>query len=678
VKAATSTDIFTLLLDAFYYGDVNPICKVQYLGDDYIWHDLEDVMQVSISKKSVDNRWNAFSLLPPISDMSVSMSNATQKYSDASGTAFEGILTRNRKLRCSLGYRIKTDTVQYEILSMATEAGTYYNTKLLNGILMTDPSAPHVGAPDVKLVPGWTLYDSGTYDSGTYSGEGYYITRVMHYRDIESVKVLADNANIKVYFRSSSSSRGILNKAFTLLGNVIANAETEFVTSNPSDARYFQVAIVFETSTWGLGGVTSITLGHYYHDELFQQGLYLADDPGFTAAAKGYYASFSARSYLKRALETKVSLQNYTTVDIMEIVRRAATKAGIPWNATDLPSVGITVSIPSTQPFHNVTAQSVFDECITYIAAMSASNYRLYENDDGELVLGIKPLTAANADLSLHYEDNLFSTSKQKSSNNLLQRATAMKTEAVMNDVIQLADTTLTTAADHVVSLSNEAIYKDVEIYYQASDASVEASIIDSSLNSITIRITGTGTISVRVIVEGCRFSGSRPYAGEIFSSVNHIIAHPEQGVNASIQRREGITHKFINRFIASDANAKDIATKLMSEWGNKKYQLSVTVWGMPWVEVNDKHTIFEKYAQTNSIFIVEDISQTFNSNGANFRTTINYIDLGFFLSDYIWDRNGWEEGDLDILFDRGMIWDQDLVGADPETYENTREVRFS
>jgi len=674
MKIPSTSDAFDDLLDVLSSGSSHPIARVQYMSDAQAWVDLEDVLSVTINKKGVDNRWNVFSLLPPVSEMTVQMNNFAQKYSDGSGSPFEGILTRNRKLRAFLGYLLNGTSKNIVSISLANESLVLWHTSNAGGVIKSDSGAEALPPSLAGLT--FQLYGSGLYGSGLYQIEGYWESSVIQSGSLDELRVTADMGDIDIYMRSSVSSETLSSENYTLLGETISGIKQFLTPSIDDKKRYFQVAAVFRTGTWGLGQVSELNLHSRYNLEFFSQGIFLADDPQFTSSKDSYGASFSARDYFKKALETKISIPSYTG-DIIGIVRLAASKVGIPWTTASLPTVSKTVTIPSGQPFTTVTAQAILDECITYMAATVNANYRLRIKDDGLLTLVSKPASAVTADYSLHYAYDLFAIQKGYSSNNLLQAASVLAKENAVQEQIQLANQTLTSIGDHTITLSYEALFKEVEVYYQTSDPSVNAEIISSALNNVVIRLTGSGTVSVNVKVNGCRFTGSRPYSGESFASINHIIPHVQQGVSGSEQRRDGITYKFVNRFISSDAEAKAVADLMVAGYGNKKYQLTVTVWGLPIAEIDDRFMVYEKYTATNSIFVLENISQSFNAAGASYRSTLTFTDLGFTLPAFIWDANGQDEGPLDLLWDSGLIWDQDLGFGeiDNETYENTRPV---
>jgi hypothetical protein len=299
-------------------------------------------------------------------------------------------------------------------------------------------------------------------------------------------------------------------------------------------------------------------------------------------------------------------------------------------------------------------------------------------NDDGYLELILKPDTATSADYVMDYRSNIFSLSKGYTSNNLLQRMTIMQKDHTVGAETQLDTDTFTTAGSKTLSWGSESIYKRLVVEYNASSADATVTVTAVTNTSITMTVAGT-TLDVDVTAYGDSLNSTPPPCGEWLVNNNHVISKAKQ-FTAGLQLRNGFTNKITNVFVPDDATAATIASVYGDEFGNRRFELSVAGVGNPLLEINDKVMVFEHYTNSSSIFIMTGINHSFQSNGAEYKSSFKFVDFGFTLAQLIWDLNGMLPGAGDLDFDIGYLWEQDLgyVFEDANDYSLTKEVQFS
>jgi len=146
---------------------------------------------------------------------------------------------------------------------------------------------------------------------------------------------------------------------------------------------------------------------------------------------------------------------------------------------------------------------------------------------------------------------------------------------------------------------------------------------------SITFEITGA-TPSVAVTVYGDSVNGA--YAG--FSG---------EAVKAGlIEEGEGYTRTVTNRFVQSDAEAGEIAEALIARFSDDTTALqgSLSIDGMPLLEINDLILALEINTNTFQLFVIEGISISYDAEGARYKQSLQIRSIGNTLSEIVYDRN--------------------------------------
>ena len=98
-----------------------------------------------------------------------------------------------------------------------------------------------------------------------------------------------------------------------------------------------------------------------------------------------------------------------------------------------------------------------------------------------------------------------------------------------------------------------------------------------------------------------------------------------------------------------------------------------------PYLELNDKVVVYDKYTYTDDLFILSEIKEDWREPAL--KDTLVFKDSGLVLDPFIWDRNGIEPGINDIGYDRGFVWDQALpinATADDQNYDFLKAILFN
>jgi hypothetical protein len=682
MKSASTDDRTDIILyDVIQGSRQHPVCIVEYEDDYGVWQQFDDLLSVNINKNSQDSRYGSFSLLPETGEISLSFDNSQEKYSPGTGNEFDGILIRNRKVRASLGYALQEAISKSLSLNVTSYQKQLYHTQIIGSSVFN--SITNTGGAASLLGITFSMYGTYLYGGGTYGIDGYYLTDPIdtyanRVEVLQTLSVTSDTNKIKLYYRHANTQAKLALQSFAYAGATVNG--TTAINFPDTDDRYIQFAFIWEVGAWSstTGYITGLAINYTDTAEYFSQGIFLLDDPSFNSSSGAYTASVSGRDYLKKSYETQMSLPTIYGEDVMTIVRWVCDRAQIPYTNTTLPLLSSPVTIADADNFKDVSARDILDECIAYATGVLNTDYRLIMNDDGNLELILIPSNSTTADYVMDYRSNIFSLSKGYTQNNLLQRITVMQKEHTVAAETLLASATYTAVGVETLSWSNESIYKRIEVEYNnsSSDAKVEIAFVRNTY--ITFTISGA-TLDVDIKIYGDELAATPPFCGEWIVDKNHVISKAKQ-FDAGLQLRNGFTHKLLNRFVFDDISSETMALNYGTRFGNRLYELSINGVGNPLVEINDKVLVFEKYTNSQSIFVLTGISHSFSADGAEFKSSFKFVDYGFTLANFIWDLNGATEGAGDFKWDTGYLWDIDLGYANSDTtdYSSTKRVKFS
>jgi hypothetical protein len=690
-KTASSTDIKESIYETIIDSRSHPSLQVDYIADDLSTKVCDDVKSVSCGLATVSNDYNQFSLMPPASTFSMSVDNRGSKYSPETGLEFDGVLVRDRKVIPKLGYVIDSATGKKDseaVLSLGTsDIIANYNTQLITGKRYNDSSTHHTDSG----LAGITLkkYDDyNGYDKFNYQYPAYVVFSVNPSstirNNLSALSVTSDTTGIRIYIRAVDDSEVSNGNHFVYLGNTISGTikyELAELTG-----KYLQIAYVWDTNQWSntSGYIEAPSIEYFTDIEYFKQGTYLLDDPSFNAKNGSYDASTKGRDQFKKVYESKITLPIYSGADLIQIFRDVADRCGIDYDTTTLPTLGYTFSLgldadtdeTRDYSYKNKTGKDILQDALIYLNAVSDIDYRLKINEDAKMELWIKQTSVTNADFQYDWRFNLLSINKKYDSNNFLKRATVTQGRITKSTEYELKDsgiisTTGTKTLDWSLNtvptdFSVDAIDKRIEVVVQTG--TMDFTITSLTNKVMTYEVTGSGTLQVKIY--GSYAKNGHLYFGEWIEKDNFV-------------NDKGITKEVKLNLAQSDANAIAIAKKMGAEYGNQNYSYGLSVPYDPLVEIGDRIMLWERYTNTESILVVQNINHSFNASGAKATTSLKLSDIGFDFDNYKWDRenvkNGGDDaGSDDILWDTGFIWDQDLgvyADSDPDSVEVYRDI---
>jgi hypothetical protein len=159
---------------------------------------------------------------------------------------------------------------------------------------------------------------------------------------------------------------------------------------------------------------------------------------------------------------------------------------------------------------------------------------------------------------------------------------------------------------------------------------------------------------------------------GAAYVTVNYVrlARYKGEAIYQPNAREEGFTNKIINRLVQSDAEAEALAENVLSQYGAPKYQIEAELPCNPLLEVGDNILVWSKNSNTKNIFRIDDITISWQAEGASMMQNLTLTDTGVAFSAFNWDDDG--------LWDAGDLWDQDLGTATSDTDTYYSPITFS
>jgi hypothetical protein len=174
-------------------------------------YDIDGKPNITINASAKRFKYANFNLTPLSSSIKFIVQNKDGEYSEGSGQAEESILINNRKIKASLGYKVKGDPQTFSAgldLTDLTKTTKFYTKVDGTGIKVDETNA--IATVDSRFTDLFTLYDSTTYDSDFYTPCGYMVYRRdrlgNEYENLTSITVNANSTLITVYWREFNNT----------------------------------------------------------------------------------------------------------------------------------------------------------------------------------------------------------------------------------------------------------------------------------------------------------------------------------------------------------------------------------------------------------------------------------------------------------------------------------------
>jgi hypothetical protein len=624
--------------------------------------DLDAQKGLTWNEDTIIDKTGNFSLLPKTSSLSFKVLNKAGKYSDGSGTDYEGDFDLGTRLRLRAGYLLdETGSSGDEPISFGTATKYYIKDDSTDLVVdITGAESDSITYFDDLFE---TFYDSENYNDSHYTPAAAFILNSTDffksgYTHVNNFKVTADNTDGIIYYRMAENIYGGQSASSWVNAGATVNG-TKTISVNDSN-RYLQMAVVYDAMPWGSQTVNSITINKEERVEWIYRSCFVLDTPSFDDPKVGIIPSITctARDAWKRAIDTEYNMADVGSgVPVSFLTKNILDNAGILYTSesiADLSSFGfIDITYKETKK-----CSQILEYIMQWISRIGETRYRMYlkydtVTDDNICFIEEKP-TDYKAVFVQNYRYYEKIGSRKKNYDKMLQRVVAYD-ETVAKDAEILLNGTqnFTSTGDVTYEWTNEAGYK--RVVYDSSGSSADFNMVIKEINTaitsgglpnIVFTITGT-TINVDIKVYGCEWSSGDPVVeGEYINLENQTD-------------KKGVTIKIENPFLASgtDVDVKQIVEAFGEDYGVPNVEISNLQY--PYLnlidDLNDPDLIWSKLAFTDDIFAVTGKSYRWSEN-PNDSTTYKLIDTGLDLSDLtdiIYD----DPSQL-LHYDNGFVYD--------------------
>lgn len=645
-----------------------------------LWHVINDL------DVAIDTQWNelvekkiysSFAFTPAVSSLLFKVVNFGGRYSENSGTAFEGILVPDRKIRVNAGYILDTPGPEQSDLAVLAQSYFHY-MKYQGGSIVLDQSNAFGGTNRYFTDFFNNQYSSGTYSDSTYTPTGYSVTtydsQAQLINDFTRFKITTNHTKGKVYWRTFDDETiedGLpKTSAMWNFAGATVNGTLEVPIASPTK-RFLRVAVVVDGTTWSEDIQTSaIEVFYNSYAEFIYRSVFFLDKPLFPEPdwPEIPRVTCGARDVYKRAIENEVNLKDYTAGEtIQQIIKDICDDARIPYSAT---------SIANLNDFGNRVlpdglreskfADPVFDHLMDIVSQDGMTKYRMftqYDNDMEDTILFVQPrVSSYDAVFVMNYKYYTRIGDRSKNYDKIVNRFSISTDLAAEVEAQETLDSdVITIPGSHTFTWTGEAFYKRFKLFMNSGTRPAIV-VTDVTNTSITI-LVGAGTFNMTISVLGSKFTTPPAYSAEWLHFDNNISGKGQQ------PKKE-------NKLLISAAEAKAIVKGFVLEIGDPSNICNGLDY--PYLnllpEANDTIQLLARYLFDDNLYRVLGRRHLWKYTGG--KTTFDLEDSGLNFSDIFDDK--WDEGQT---FDNGNIWDKQFgpqVLSDPNTYENLRPVEFS
>jgi hypothetical protein len=625
------------------------------------WEIINDVdwsRGVEWTEAGKKEKYANYALTPLPGTVSFSIYNENGKYSDGSGTQFEGKIDKETKVRLQAGPLLNSLSDETETaLTLNDNSGLFISSYFYHMEYDTSYVAitsEGLGSAPPHFKDQFEFYDAQNYDTTTYSLDAYtvqtYDTGLSGYEQINGFTVNCNTTNGTIYYRTLKDptlTETSKLSDWTSAGATVSGNKTVSFTSTD---RYLQVAITFDGITYTDDlRVNSISVASQSYVEFIYKSVYYLDRPSFSdpAAPEAAMIRCNGRDAYKRAVATDVNIEDLSTnpLRIGDLVENVCDQIGILYSATSIDLVADVGMRSTSTGVGVVKADKLFEYCMQ---AANQSGYVMYMQydeslDDNILYLQPKP-NSTDAAGAFSYKNYVSIGDVSKNSDRILQRMTIISDGQVPRAEKKLDQLSISSTGSYAM---NWASTGGGEHEFKRFTLDLPDNITISNFESTPIAFTFdvdavTGTVVATAY--GSDWNADPLYEGEAFAIDNHIAG-------------DGITSKIINPLVINDQECKDIAESFTRDYGSPVFEARNLTW--PYVnilpELNDLFMLWRRFIFTNDVFFITKITHRW-SGGAqpNESTTYNLEDTGLERETPFWDDNITQ-------YDKGYIWDMGI-----------------
>jgi len=292
-------------------------------------------------------------------------------------------------------------------------------------------------------------------------------------------------------------------------------------------------------------------------------------------------------------------------------------------------------------------------------------------NSEGYLALVKRKSNTDDFDYVIGYQYNMYNLAKEFTTAEAVKRVTVLSTTDSDDKAAQssLASGTITSTGDTTVTLSSNGI--KLEPDYTINTTNTTLTIKEVNNGSVVFTVGGTNpSPNVSYTIYGNTFSGA--YSGVYGEAFNQ----------SNWDNNNGNDIELVCKYLQSSAEAKSLAEKVIERYpadiDDFDFTISFSAWAQPQLELGDLLIILEPVTSSYKLYSINSIDTRYGAENANFVMTVQARAIGSELTDIIWDRNGAFEGDDDLYYDSGIVWDMDIYKQNSDTNTYSSPVGFS
>ncbi|MDC0637748.1 hypothetical protein OAP25_03505 [Flavobacteriaceae bacterium] len=628
--------------------------------DDTAWiiiDDLDSKKGIDWEKRTKRDKYAEFTRVPPAGKIDFTLINENGKYSEGSGTALEGVIDNDTKIRLRAGYNLTEPATPGVKEDITSDGFTYYMTYSGSDVILSPANAdgnPLAHFGDLFDTFGDILYS----DNPNYTPAGYTVFTKdflgRGFSKVQQIRVTCNSDKGTIYYRgfnNLASDNSVMPATSWVNAGSTIDGLNKIDISTPTGCRYFEVAIIWDEIPWDGGEqIEQVDIIYFNYIDWVYSDVFYLDTPSFSDPNSPGIPDIkcSGRDIWKRAQEIDINVPDLSSgYSVDEVIKLVADRCNIKYSATSIADLSFFGSRSLSTGLKDVEkAFKVFEKCVQFINQEGSEEYRLYlkyDDDFADNILFVEPrFQDYETDFVFNHNHYTSIGSRQKNYDKLLQRATIFATKPVVGaEQLKFSDLGSTTTGVINPSWSGSYIYKRFE--FTTSAGGFEIDSIDSwdlGSASLTISATGAGgTYDLKIY--GCSITSGGPV--DEWVSLTNMLAG------------KGITAKILNQFVANASEAQGIAKGLISQFEtpvkearNLKYpylnlQLDLNYLALIWSRqlfLDDIHGVTglkfhwdmtEKPADTTQ-YNLEDIGRNFediNPDGYIYDSVLRY-DIGY------------------------------------------------
>jgi len=600
MRNASTTDKTAQIVQALKGTHLKHVSKVEWYDDDTdTWSEIDDIdggKQIKVRGQSKRTKYANVNFTPIATSAGFSVLSRNGEYSPKAGTAKSDILTKNRQVRISLGYKLPSITE----VDINLSSGYYYYSEYASSALKTDSDNSEQNTSyffNNEFLP---LYDSVFYDSETYTPAAFacyaYDTNSLTEPFLRQIEVAANTDKVAVFYGwtdTADDNERINSGNFTYAGKTV-DGVSKFTISTGTQARYFQVIFIFDAVDWA--GGENVTALQIDFDELppeyFTVFNGFLDDPVFVEPSDGSmpYVNCTARDAWKRAIEIDINLSDVVNEGLDDILKNVFDKIGIAYTSSSIANLGSFGLYNFSDGYGGtVKAETIINDIMIIIqnGASDYQKYSLWIDNDIAYLQETPILTEAVGVLDYrHY----IQANKSEDSGRQIQFYRILNSEKQLDKEEELDSVTDSGTKSVSLTWVGKAYITNITVTPSTEWENISLTSIENE--QATFQLTGAGSTTIKVY--GCKVTDPTGLVMGQAGNLNNIL------------NKDGAALQQIIPFTDTDANARSSAEGVVEIFGDPTKTAGIQypyLYLLP--EINDPLLIWSRYFYEDDIYFV-------------------------------------------------------------------------